>query len=512
MEHEILLTDNRFAVLMQALETHSTAFFVTCDSAAEDCMNERFLSRFHVALNLPELTKATRETIWQKCLESHEDISFFVDRKTLAGWPLNGREIKNAVTAAKTLAIDGTLDMKQLERVIPASKRPIMRVPIVEDPWDSPPVSKDKKKMKVKKPVVDEAVEIVEEPAKRDDDDWGNWGTWGIKKKTKKDPIESEFPDGFGIRQAQVTDKDVDTLAIRKCRTSDWVGFDAPKRLISSPPFSPPPNWGKTSTWASGALENGAGWDFSKPKKSEKGKDAAAKKPRILEAADARPVPAFLSKNYNLAEIDDSWGDWRSKKDKNAQQATSPSPEVTMPAEGVAKKDELPLPDIDDGWGSIGRKKETKAKKISNTEPEAPPSAETATASQPLLPPVEVDEWDFWASSKKSKKGKKKAVIDEPLSLPPAAESIQGQDNGIKRSLHSEQICDIRGIKQYILDGAHDQTCGTSSIERGGATTLTPGSKIFSKAVAQPNQCRFCGGRSDAKKGQYCKHCGAHVL
>ncbi|KAI4252359.1 MAG: hypothetical protein L6R42_008002 [Xanthoria sp. 1 TBL-2021] len=393
--------------------------------------------------------------------------------------------------------------MKQLERVIPASKRPIMRVPIVKDPWDSPPVSKDKKQKKVKKPVVDEAVEIVEEPTKRDDDDWGNWGTWGIKKKTKKDPVESEFPDGFGIRQGQVIDKDNDTLAIRKCRTSDWVGFDDYKRLSSSPPFSPPLNWGKTSTWASGALENDADWEgFSKPKKSWKEKDAAAKKPRIPEAADAPPVP----------EIADSWGDWRSKKDKNAQQAASPSREVTMPAVGVAKKDVLPLPDTDDGWGSFGRKKETKAKKISNTEPEAPPSVEAATSSHPLLPPVEVDEWDFWASSKNSKKGKKKAVIDEPLSLPPAAESIQGQDNGIKRSLHPEQICDIRGIKQNILDGAHGQTCGTSSIERGGATTLTPGNKIVSKAVALPNQCRFCGGRSDAKKGQYCKHCGAHVL
>lgn len=492
MKSEILLTNDRFAVLMQALETHSTAFFVTCDSAAEDCMNERFLSRFHVALNLPELTTATRETIWQKCLESHKDINFFVDRKTLAGWPLNGREINNAVTAAKTLAGNGILDMKQLERVIPASKRPIMRVPIVEDPWGPPLVSKDKKKKKVKKPVADEAVETIEEPTKRDDDDWGNWVAWGIKKKTKKDPVESEILDGFGIRQEQVVNKDVDTQAIRKCRTSDWVGFDAPKRLISSPPFSPPPNWAKTSTWASGALENDASWDFSKPKKSEKGKDTAAKKLKTPEAADAPPVP----------EIDDSWGDWRSKKDKIAQQATSPLPEVTMPAEGVAIKDLLPLSDIDGGCGSVGRKKEKKATKITNTEPEAPPSAEAATTSQPLLPPVEVDEWDFWASSKKSKKGKKKAVVDEPLSLPPTAESIQEQDAGIR------PICDISGIKQ----NDHGQTCGTSSIERGGATTLTPGSNIFPRAVAQPSRCRFCGGHSDAKKGQYCKHCGAHVL
>ncbi|KAL8879642.1 MAG: hypothetical protein Q9192_008192, partial [Flavoplaca navasiana] len=167
-------------LLMRALETHSTAFFVNWNGEIEEGTDQRLLSRFHVSLDLPEPSPAMRETIWKKCLESHKDISFFVDRKTLAEWPLNGREISNAVTTARTLARDGTLKMEHLMRVVPASKwrthKPCRSDEIYEIMPSSKP--KDKKKKKNMKPTSDAGIKLFKDMANSDTSNLRNHKDW----------------------------------------------------------------------------------------------------------------------------------------------------------------------------------------------------------------------------------------------------------------------------------------------------------------------------------------------
>ncbi|KAL8911978.1 MAG: hypothetical protein Q9171_002954 [Xanthocarpia ochracea] len=420
---------SEYSMLLRAVESHSAAVFVTCNSAAENCMEDRLLRRFHVTLYLHELTTGMRQTIWQKCLEAHKDIKVFVDHTTLAEWPLNGREIANAVTAAKTLVRNGTLDMKHLERVIPASRRAIVKDRIVEDGCDYPQIAKDKSKKKAKGSIIDEVKEIIDGPAKRDDDRV-IWGNLGSKKKNKKGGVDSDSPETFGNRQEQVT-KDLGTKTIGRSPTSNWA---APEYVYTSPasslphlPVSDETPQAKSKTWDSGAVEDDGGSVLFGTMKLRKGKKASAKEPEELAIPDSLPVP----------EIDDSCGTWGSKKGKEAKNAIFEEPNVQMVAETVANRESLPLSDIDDCWGSFSLKKAKKAKKAktpSTNEPEAAVPARANTAAQPLLPLVEVDDWNFWSSSKKTKKGKKKAVVDEPLlvaectvpvgDFPPAAEII----------------------------------------------------------------------------------------
>ncbi|KAL8787731.1 MAG: hypothetical protein Q9213_002051 [Squamulea squamosa] len=583
-----------YTSLLRALESHATAFFVTCYSSAEDCMDNRFLSRFHMTLDLPELSTATRESIWQKCLESHKDISFFVDRKTLADWPLNGREIANAVTAAKTLVRNGTLDMKHLERVIPASKRPIVKDPIIKDFWGFPPVSKGKKKNKAKKPVV----ETIEEPVKRDDDDWGNWSINGTKKSSKKDLVGSKEPDSLGNHQEQDAEKAVDTEAIRKNRTSNWVGSDITN---DNTIFSPPPrDINETSqrnkdAWRFAAAEVEDKWGFRAklPEKEEQAnvkepeepevpaspplvevddgwggfgikKNKRSKKIALEEAEDVvpakvvhvpglQPVPDSddgwggfgIKKNKKTKKIaledvedvmpakvvhvaglfpapdnDDGWGGFGSKKNKKSKKVALKDTEDAMPAEDFKDKESLPVPDIDDDWGSFGLKKDKKAKKTSSKVPEAPASslepaaapAETTTATEALLPPVEVDEWDFWASSKKTKKGKNKAVVDEPFAVadhsaedvPLAIKSASEEGRGIEdvRVLHNCPTCEVEGTKWSVRHGDHCEKCG-ALFDHGAAK----------RDVVQPvqlSQCRTCTEYQGVMKGHFCKRCGTY--
>ena len=391
-------------------------------------MNERFLSRFHVALDLPELTTATRETMWQKCLESHKDISFFVDCKTLAGWPLNGREIDNAITAAKTLAVNGTLDMKHLERVIPASKRLIERVPIFEDPWGFPPVSKDKKKKKGTRLIVEDAVEIVEEPPKRNDDDW----VWGLKKKTKKEPVESNSPAGVGVPKEQAIDKEMDPQAPtvedglgsppvskdKKTKKAVKAYIDDAVEIIEEPAKRNDDDWGwglKKKTKKEPVESNSAA-DVGVPKEQaiDKGMD-----PQAPIDEDPLPVPKDKKKKKVKTPVIDE-----------IEEPTE-SNEVTKHIEGVANIN-LPPSDSEMGWAGFGRKKEKKpekkSKKASITEPEEPLSAEAATTSQPLSY-LDMG-WGAFVSreekksEKKPKKTKKKTVIEEPPSPPVDAEII----------------------------------------------------------------------------------------
>jgi hypothetical protein len=68
--------------------------------------DEAFLSRIHVALHFTELSEASRAQLWRAFVlkAGIQDIS---DQEiaTLAQWQVNGRQIKNAVATASSLAM-----------------------------------------------------------------------------------------------------------------------------------------------------------------------------------------------------------------------------------------------------------------------------------------------------------------------------------------------------------------------------------------------------------------------
>ncbi|KAL8728442.1 MAG: hypothetical protein Q9166_005404 [cf. Caloplaca sp. 2 TL-2023] len=519
---------SEYSLLLRALESHSTAIFVTCNSAPEDYMDDRFLSRFHVSLDLPDLTSTTREQIWQKCLESHRDVTIFVDSGLLAHWQLNGREIANAVTAAKTLARHGTLDMKHLERVVPASKRPFVVDPVKEDVWGSLADPLKDRKKKAKKGVV----EIIEEPARGDEGDWP-WGTWGSSKPVKDKKGKKVDPESHAVAPPDV-DRENDTKTVRKHRTSDWVDSDAAKPTskteFASPSPPPPPPAPKDSeiprqisgTWDFGGItkdlpEAHDGWGSFGTRKTKKGKKAATKEPEIpgvagaTETAEPIPVP----------EIDDGWGNWGIRKDKKSKKVVAKDPEEPVPAEAVTTDV------VDDGWGSFGVKKEKKSKKVAAKEPQACVPAEATTIAEPMLPPVQVDEWDFWASSKKTKKGKKKTatttsfdfdelpapeapVEKEVKEHPPVEEVVPVKESPLVENVASATetvgdwkacpTCFDRGIEWDVQEGNHCQKCGTFYQRKSmnGYTAPAP----------QTLRCRTCASHQPVFKGLYCKRCG----
>ncbi|KAL8696045.1 MAG: hypothetical protein Q9224_003001 [Gallowayella concinna] len=383
------LTNDHRLVLLRALESHSTAFFVTCNAFAEDRMDDRILSRFHVTFNLPELTAATREKIWQKCLESHKDTSFFVDRKSLAGWPLNGREIVNAVTVAKTLATDGTLEMKHLEQVVPASKRPVIRVS-TENLCALP--TPDKKKKKAKKPVVNDEIKILE-------DDAGPSGTKKIKEvKSRESPTEPSATTQLAMNRELIKDS----------------------LPPSSPPPPPPPvKLDSPGSWDSGCIpidmsNADDGWgSFGTTKKTKKSRKAAVKE---LVESILEPPPA--------PEFDDCSDNWAVKKEKVSKNSKSSevvesSSSAAAPAKPTSPPEVVRSDDRWGGWGfgSLDKKPWKKNKDAMTAEcardmwVPAESAGPALEATEPVLPAVEVGDWDFWGTtSKKTKKGKKKAA------------------------------------------------------------------------------------------------------
>ncbi|KAL8840540.1 MAG: hypothetical protein Q9170_001293 [Blastenia crenularia] len=297
-----------YSQLLTALESHSAIFFVTCNQHAEDCMDERLQSRFHIYIQLPDLTLATREQIWQKTLESQSFFSFFANPKILAEWDLNGREIANAVTTATKLAPKWVIEMKHLERVVPVGKKPL---PFIEDDlWDF--ASKKDKKNKSKKPIVDveekptpDVIDIVEEPPKRDNIDLDNW-TFGTKKEKKgkgKAPVEPTVTEPSEVPPAPVEDED------------GWGSFASKKKekkakkvcLDPMPPPPPPPPEDVVPEKAEPAIV----WDWGsvakKEKKSKKTvvKDTEIPSPlKVDESGESVPPPPGV----------DDWDFWASSK------------------------------------------------------------------------------------------------------------------------------------------------------------------------------------------------------
>lgn len=310
------------------MESHSAALFVTSNISANTCMDDRLQSRFHVCLQLPDLTSATRGQIWQKCLESHKDISFFANSDALAGWTLNGREIANAVVAAKTLATNGVVEMRHLERVVPAGKRPF---PVVDDFWGVPP-KKDKQK-KSRKVALDrhpvDVVEVVEEPPKREVADvlagWG-FGT----PKDKKGKTKTAMEPGKGP-EVYLEEDDWNCWAVKEDRKAKRSSDEA----AVPPPPSPP---SEAEIPAKGTIEVDDGWGSfgvkKDKKKKKKGMTATATEP---EAAVAEPKKDSETPAAAPVEVDE-WDFWAaSKKSKKGKKKPIPLLDDAPPAiEGQA--------------------------------------------------------------------------------------------------------------------------------------------------------------------------------
>ena len=591
---------------MRALETHSTAFFVTWNGEIEQGTDQRLLSRFHVSLNLPEPTTAMRETIWQKCLESHKDINFFVDRKTLAEWSLNGRDISNAVTTARTLAREGTLNMEHLERVVPASNQRTYKSRMSDEIYEIVPSSKpkDKKKRKNMKFASDSGIKIFKDLANSDTSDLGNHKDWGMNRRRTRSPCETDLSDDS-------VDKN---KTFRKSRTSNWVGTDASEDYSTqSPPpspqpvsgerirpypnpwfFGPPPlphtirppyppplppafniersrsytdTWGfrppppppltirpphphphspsprpstsqrtqpianawgfkpppaprevtpphppsprptnrqriqsDTKAWCSEAVEDEDDWGSFRTKKSKKAGKSSAKDPDEHKVTDSPPMPA----------INDSWGDWGSaRKDKKSPQVKLPSRPVNPTLDWSNAEEDLPtMPDAELDWTSFGRKKGKKGKKPSAKQPKASIPTSPNSTTQPILPPVEVDDWDSWLTSKNTNKGKKTRVIDQSIKdTASASESISPVTNAIpieRPEAHSPPslphhpfLCNNCHANRPTLRGTYCFECTPSSPK------ISPRRKATEK-----HHCLSCGGKADLSGDEFvCSDC-----
>ncbi|KAL9043446.1 MAG: hypothetical protein Q9214_003370, partial [Letrouitia sp. 1 TL-2023] len=147
---------------LRALESHFSLLFVTTTlEISPDVIGPRLLSRFHFTTEISYPDARTRKAIWEKHLQAC-GVSVFANPTALARWGLNGREISNAVTAARMLAGGGKLTTPFLESVVPKHKGLdfesdlsddyVDEVPR-DDGWDFTNTEKRVKKTKSKKPV-----------------------------------------------------------------------------------------------------------------------------------------------------------------------------------------------------------------------------------------------------------------------------------------------------------------------------------------------------------------------
>ncbi|KAL8854142.1 MAG: hypothetical protein Q9221_001064 [Calogaya cf. arnoldii] len=208
-----------YSLPSQALDQHSATFFTTCRSYTQNpYLGEGLSNRFHITFHLSTPTSAMRKTIWQNSIESHKDLNFAIDTKALAEWPLNGREISHAVTTAKTLTRNGVLNLQHLERVVLASKRVVLKDPVVGDVGGlvSRPMWEESLMKMDKILAADRGFKISGEATRSDD---ATPRAYGIEKKSEESPISTHFSRCSGMCEK----KDVDEAAddIRKHRTSN---------------------------------------------------------------------------------------------------------------------------------------------------------------------------------------------------------------------------------------------------------------------------------------------------
>lgn len=107
------------------LEYYRGLLFLTTNRLSS--FDSAFQSRIHLTLNYQGLDKPSRQKIWEAMLKrAHADSDFSVaELAAFAHEPLNGRQIKNVVKAAKLLAAadETALDASHINIVLQVMKR-----------------------------------------------------------------------------------------------------------------------------------------------------------------------------------------------------------------------------------------------------------------------------------------------------------------------------------------------------------------------------------------------------
>lgn len=95
--------------------------------------DEAFKSRIQLSLEYQDLTKEQRTKIWENFIARLEDFetedvdtdNLRASVKKLAKYTLNGRQIRNAITTARQLALyeERTMNSEDLEKVIAVANR-----------------------------------------------------------------------------------------------------------------------------------------------------------------------------------------------------------------------------------------------------------------------------------------------------------------------------------------------------------------------------------------------------
>jgi hypothetical protein len=99
-DEDNILRNSMVGVFLRLLEYHQGVMFLTTNRVKN--FDKAFHSRISVALKYPSMTAETRKQVWTNLLRAARVEGLQID--TLASIPLNGRQIKNAIRLAQTLA------------------------------------------------------------------------------------------------------------------------------------------------------------------------------------------------------------------------------------------------------------------------------------------------------------------------------------------------------------------------------------------------------------------------
>ncbi|KAK3298739.1 P-loop containing nucleoside triphosphate hydrolase protein [Chaetomium fimeti] len=114
------------SIFLRTLEYYEGIMFMTTNRV--DDIDAAFQSRIHVSIEYPDLTSASRRTIWANFLRGSTIKSSLTDKdiNELAELKLNGRQIKNVLKTAQLLAArkkSETLDRKFIETILIIEKK-----------------------------------------------------------------------------------------------------------------------------------------------------------------------------------------------------------------------------------------------------------------------------------------------------------------------------------------------------------------------------------------------------
>ena len=111
------------SIFLRVLEYYEGILFLTSNRVRT--FDEAFKSRIHVPLKYNDLTAESREKVWRNFLETVTNAGMHVnledgDYEALSRHKLNGRQIKNIIKTAQSLASyrKDKLNKEQLEQVV----------------------------------------------------------------------------------------------------------------------------------------------------------------------------------------------------------------------------------------------------------------------------------------------------------------------------------------------------------------------------------------------------------